>query len=194
MSCIESLDAEDFAALLGVARHAIVGATGGAPAPAPPDVPPRCLAPGASFVTLTRDDTLRGCIGSLEMRRALCDDVAVNALAAARQDPRFPPLAPVELAHTAVEISVLGPAEPLIYADEAAFYARLRPGVDGLIIVHGGRRATFLPAVWRQLPDPRRFVAALRRKAGIDADLPLTALHISRYVTLKGPSAPLLAG
>lgn len=194
MSCIESLDTDDFAALLAVARHAILRAVDGASAPALPGMPARCLAPGASFVTLTQDDVLRGCIGSLEARRPLRDDVAANALAAARQDPRFPPLARAELARTAVEISVLGAAEPMRFADEAEFHARLRPGVDGLTIVHGERRATFLPAVWRQLPEPRGFVAALRRKAGIDADLPVTALQISRYVTLQGPRAPLLAG
>ncbi|MBX9608929.1 MAG: AmmeMemoRadiSam system protein A [Gammaproteobacteria bacterium] len=194
MSCVESLDAEDFAALLEVARHAIVRAVDGPSPSALPHMPPRCLAPGASFVTLTQDAALRGCIGSLEARRALRDDVAANALAAALQDPRFPPLARAELARTTVEISVLGAAEPMRFADEADFHARLRPGIDGLIIVYGERRATFLPAVWRQLPDPRAFVAALRRKAGIDVDLPLTALQISRYATLQGPRAPLRAG
>lgn len=194
MPSTEPLDAADVAALLAIARHAIIDVVGGAPAPALPDIPARCLARGASFVTLTQDDALRGCIGSLEARRALRDDVASNARAAARQDPRFPPLVTTELARTAVEVSVLGAAEPMTYADETDFYARLRPGLDGLIIMCGARRATFLPAVWRQLPEPRRFVAELRRKAGIEADVPFAALQVLRYSTQQGPRAPLLDG
>lgn len=194
MPSTEPLDDADFAALLVIARHAIIDEVGGAPAPALPDIPPRCLARGASFVTLTKDDALRGCIGSLEARRVLRDDVAANARAAARQDPRFPPLASTELARTAVEVSVLGPAEAMACVDEADFFARLRPGVDGLIIMCGAQRATFLPAVWRQLPDPQRFVAELRRKAGIETDMPFAALQVLRYTTLQGPRVPLLAG
>lgn len=75
-------------------------------------------------------------------------DVAENALAAAFRDPRFPPLSQDELSQTRVEVSLLEPSVPLTFSDEDDALARLKPGVDGLILKHGSRRATFLPQVW----------------------------------------------
>jgi AmmeMemoRadiSam system protein A len=63
----------------------------------------------ATFVTLRLAGELRGCIGSVDPHRALGDDVAHNAHAAAFRDTRFPPLAPEEREHLAVEVSVLSP-------------------------------------------------------------------------------------
>ena len=131
-------------------------------------------APGASFVTLTSGrapgGALRGCIGSLEARRPLREDVEANAVAAALHDPRFAPLTARELDDTVVEVSVLSAPAALPVADEAELLARLRPGVDGVVLSACGRRATFLPQVWEQLPDPAEFLARLRRKAGLPAD------------------------
>ena len=131
-------------------------------------------APGASFVTLTSGrapgGALRGCIGSLEARRPLREDVEANAVAAALHDPRFAPLTARELDETVVEVSVLSAPAALPAADEAELLARLRPGVDGVVLSACGRRATFLPQVWEQLPDPADFLARLRRKAGLPAD------------------------
>ena len=131
-------------------------------------------APGASFVTLTSGrapgGALRGCIGSLEARRPLREDVEANAVAAALHDPRFAPLTARELDDTVVEVSVLSVPAALPAADEAELLARLRPGVDGVVLSACGRRATFLPQVWEQLPDPADFLARLRRKAGLPAD------------------------
>ena len=131
-------------------------------------------APGASFVTLTSGrapgGALRGCIGSLGARRPLREDVEANAVAAALHDPRFAPLSARELDDTVVEVSVLSAPTVLPAADEAELLARLRPGVDGVVLSACGRRATFLPQVWEQLPDPADFLARLRRKAGLPAD------------------------
>lgn len=131
-------------------------------------------APGASFVTLTSGrapgGALRGCIGSLGARRPLREDVEANAVAAALHDPRFAPLTARELDDTVVEVSVLSVPAALPAADEAELLARLRPGVDGVVLSACGRRATFLPQVWEQLPDPADFLARLRRKAGLPAD------------------------
>ena len=131
-------------------------------------------APGASFVTLTSGrapgGALRGCIGSLGARRPLRADVEANAVAAALHDPRFAPLTARELDDTVVEVSVLSAPAALPAADEAELLARLRPGVDGVVLSACGRRATFLPQVWEQLPDPADFLARLRRKAGLPAD------------------------
>ncbi len=137
--------------------------------------------PGAVFVTLTQQDELRGCIGSLEAHRPLGEDLRANALAAAFNDPRFPPLGKEELDITRVEVSLLSRPEPMSFVDEADALAQLRPGIDGVILTCGWHRATFLPQVWEQLPDPRQFMAQLKRKAGLAPDLWSEDFHLSRY-------------
>jgi len=140
---------------------------------------------GATFVTLMRHGELRGCIGTLEAFRELAIDVRENAVAAAFRDPRFLPLQSTELESTSVEVSLLGPSEPVPMVDEKDLLARLRPGIDGVILEHGGRRATFLPQVWESLPEPREFVAGLKRKAGLPVDFWSSRLNVRRYEVLK---------
>lgn len=146
---------------------------------------------GASFVTLKQRGQLRGCIGTLVAHRPLHEDVAANAVAAAFRDPRFPALLPQELVLTMLEVSVLSRPEPLPFASEDDFYRALRAGVDGLILAHRGRRATYLPSVWEQLPDARRFVGELRRKAGIEPSVPLMEIEVQRYTSVHSPLRPL---
>lgn len=146
---------------------------------------PELAKPGATFVTLTQNGQLRGCIGSLEAYRPLAADVAENAVAAAFRDPRFPPLASEDLARTRVEVSLLEASQPMDFIDEADVIARLRPGIDGLILTHGHRRATFLPQVWESLPDPRRFMAQLKLKAGLPADFWDEQITLARYGVQK---------
>lgn len=173
--------------LTALARAAITRELGDA-APAPPvgDRRPSgdldwLAQPGAVFVTLTRQGELRGCIGSLEPHRPLREDVEANAWAAAFADPRFPPLTREELGQVRVEVSLLSRAEPLHFADEADALDQLRPGVDGVILEYGPRRATFLPQVWDQLPEPRLFMAQLKRKAGLDPAFWDDGIRLSRY-------------
>ena len=135
----------------------------------------------ASFVTLHLEAELRGCVGGLEPVRPLVTDVAEHAFAAAFRDPRFPPLAAAELAQLDVHVSVLSLLEPLAFASEEDLLAKLRPGVDGLLLEAGGRRGTFLPAVWEQLPEPREFLRHLKRKAGLAPDFWSDALEVRRY-------------
>lgn len=173
--------------LLTIARNAIgkrFGETAQAFAPHP-----ELAKPGATFVTLTQNGQLRGCIGSLEAHRALATDVAENAVAAAFRDPRFPPLASDELARTRVEVSLLEASQPMDFIDEADALARLRPGIDGLILTHGHRRSTFLPQVWESLPDPRRFMAQLKLKAGLPADFWDEKISLARYGVQKWKEA-----
>ncbi|MBL8446340.1 MAG: AmmeMemoRadiSam system protein A [Zoogloeaceae bacterium] len=156
------------ALLLAHARAAISRELG--QAVALPSEDPRLAQRGATFVTLTRDGELRGCIGSLNARRTLGDDVADNALGAAFRDPRFPPVTAAEWPHLQVEVSLLSDPEFLEVKTESEALGRLRPGIDGVIFFNGCRKATFLPQVWAQLPDPREFLAALKRKAGMAGD------------------------
>jgi AmmeMemoRadiSam system protein A len=124
-----------------------------------------------TFVTLkTKSGRLRGCIGSLSADEAVLDNVQHNAINAAVHDPRFSPLSKEELDQVLVEVSVLSTPEPLSYVNGEDLVAKLRPRVDGVILEKGHNRATFLPQVWDQLPDPRDFLSHLCRKAGLPGD------------------------
>lgn len=126
--------------------------------------------PGACFVTLTTDGRLRGCIGSLEVRRSLKDDVEANARAAAFRDPRFAPLTGDEFDTLHIEVSVLASPVALPVASEEDAIGQLHPGTDGVILLAGALHGTFLPQVWHHLPDPHDFLAHLKQKAGLPAD------------------------
>lgn len=140
---------------------------------------------GATFVTLTKDGGLRGCIGSLEPRRALGDDVAQNALGAAFRDPRFPAMTAAEWPQCRLEVSLLSTPKPLRFADEADLLAQIRAGEDGLILEADGKRATFLPQVWEDLPEKRQFIDHLLKKAGLPAETRLTRCKLLRYRVTK---------
>ncbi|MDP1652859.1 MAG: AmmeMemoRadiSam system protein A [Rhodocyclaceae bacterium] len=170
-------------ALLIHARNAIAGEFGIAAQPEPDH--PALHEPGATFVTLTQNCQLRGCIGSLEAWRPLAEDVKSNAKSAASRDPRFAPLAASELARTRVEISLLTPAVPLEFADEDDAIRQLRPGIDGMIFECNGQRGTFLPQVWENLPDPRDFFAHLKQKAGFAPDFWSPDVKLYRYEVQK---------
>jgi len=180
-------------ALLLLARNAIADRLGLAHAPMPdhspdPSAQPELAElarPGAAFVTLTRHGNLRGCIGSLEARRPLAEDVVANARAAAFSDPRFAPLTADELDGIRVEVSLLTPAQPMRFSSEADAIGQLRPLVDGVILEVGQRRGTFLPQVWESLPDARQFLRELKRKAGLPADFWSDAVKLSRYQVQK---------
>lgn len=143
------------------------------------------LEPGACFVTLRHAGALRGCVGSVRPLRPLLDDVRANARAAALDDPRFQPLARRELGATSIEVSLLSPLEPLTAATEEALLALVRPGVDGLLLERDDCRATFLPQVWEQLPEPRMFLASLKAKAGLPPDWWADEVRAWRYTVTK---------
>lgn len=169
--------------LLQLARNAISGQFG-KPVSAPPDRPELHEA-GASFVTLTQHGELRGCIGSLEAWRPLQRDVQENAKNAAFRDPRFKPLTEAELAITRIEVSLLTPAEAILFNDEADALAQLRPEIDGIIFSAGRHRSTFLPQVWTQLPRPIEFIAHLKQKAGLPANYWGPDVRLERYTVEK---------
>ena len=152
--------------LLQLARASLEQAFGGTE----PEIldPPGWLSDaGATFVTLLSGGLLRGCVGTLEARRPLVEDVRANARAAAFEDPRFPPLRSDELSAVSIEVSLLRPPEEILFETEEELLRSLQPGIDGLILEAGGKRATFLPKVWEKLADRERFLAQLKRKAGI---------------------------
>jgi len=170
-------------ALLARARNAIAAVLGLAIAAEPAH--PALDRPGATFVTLRQAGALRGCIGALQARQPLHEDVRAHAVAAAFDDSRFPPLAREEFARLQIEVSVLGEAEPLAATSETEVRAALRRGVDGVILEWRGRRATFLPQVWEQLPQATAFLNALKLKAGLPPDFWAEDLRLARYQVRK---------
>jgi len=171
--------------LIALARAAIAHRLGVGPGVPREDAALWLRQAGATFVTLTREGRLRGCIGSLEAKRALGDDVAANALAAAFGDPRFAPLSAAEWRDTQVEVSLLSTPKPIHFADESELLAAIRPGDDGLIVQLNDKRATFLPQVWESIRDTRRFLSELLAKAGLPADTRLARCKVLRYRVAK---------
>jgi len=155
--------------LLHIARDAIARELDPAAScmPLQADLPAELLEERASFVTLETDGRLRGCIGTLEAYRPLVEDVKCNARSAAFQDPRFPPVTCRELTGLEIHISVLSAPENIPFSSEADLLGKIRPGIDGMILEDGFHRGTFLPSVWKQLPDKRQFLAHLKQKAGL---------------------------
>jgi len=176
--------------LLRIARESIAEALGAGGAPPAADEA-WLRETRATFVTLTQGEELRGCVGALEAQRPLAEDVAANARAAAFEDSRFKPLTLEEFAGTGIEVSLLSTPKTLAFHDHVDLLRQLRPGVDGVILEHEGRRGTFLPQVWEDLSDPEQFIARLRHKAGIPASADARSLRVRRYRVLKWREADL---
>jgi AmmeMemoRadiSam system protein A len=174
--------------LLQIARDAIAEALGGRPGPRPEGA--WLDEPAATFVTLTRDGHLHGCIGSIAPRRSLREDVKHNAVAAALHDPRATHLEAGDAADLGIEVSLLSALSPMPFRDEADALAQLRPHVDGVVLTLGGRRATFLPQVWRKLPAPAEFMAHLKAKAGLPMDVWHPEMEIERFTLQKWGDDP----
>ena len=136
---------------------------------------------GACFVTLMQSGQLRGCIGSLQAYRPLLDDVKENAIAAAFRDPRFKPLAASEYNEIHIEVSLLSTLTAMTVGNEEDALTQFQPGVDGIVLHCGDKRGTFLPQVWESLPEPRRFLQELKRKAGLPTDFWSDEVRLFRY-------------
>lgn len=159
--------------LLQLARQSLINAVAGNP---PPEIKSEGLSDklrqlGASFVTLTHCGNLRGCIGALEPYQSLVEDVREHAAAAALEDYRFLPVQLDELPDIHIEISRLTQPKPLYYENPQDLLAKLHPGIDGVVLRDGYRRATFLPQVWEKIPRPEDFLAQLCMKMGAAPDL-----------------------
>lgn len=170
---VELLTDHEKRILLQAARRALEDGVRGR-LPGAPDasiLTPALRAQGASFVTLTIDGALRGCVGALEAYQPLVEDVREHALAAALRDFRFPPVIEPELDGIRIEVSRLTAPVVLEYASAEELAARLRPHVDGVILRDGPSRATYLPQVWNKLATPADFLDSLCEKMGAEAGL-----------------------
>jgi AmmeMemoRadiSam system protein A len=134
------------------------------------DIPDKLKAKTATFVTLTIDNNLRGCIGKLLPQKQLYVDIVENTYNAAFSDPRFPQLTKDELENVKIEISVLNKPKKFKYKNTTDLLEELNKEKPGVIIQHGLYSATFLPQVWKQLKKPEQFLSQLCQKAGLEKD------------------------
>ena len=161
--------ANDRQYLLALARSAVAAKLkSGSLASPPGELSPAVYEERGCFVTLHKHGVLRGCIGTIEPQQPLVDGVTENAVNAAFRDPRFPPLKAQELTKVKFEISVLTVPRTLVFSDPEDLKRQLKPGIHGVILSRGGLRATFLPQVWDQLPDPESFLGHLCQKGGLE--------------------------
>jgi AmmeMemoRadiSam system protein A len=131
---------------------------------------PRFAERRGTFVTLTINKDLRGCIGHIIPQESLLEGIKENAINAAFKDPRFNPLSMREWPNVKIEVSILTDPASLAYSDADDLLKKIRPDIDGVIIKKGYYQATFLPQVWEQLPDKKEFFTHLCLKAGMDGN------------------------
>jgi AmmeMemoRadiSam system protein A len=150
--------------LLQIARDAIVAHVRRGAAPAPPDTGVGARVGGA-FVTLHSCGDLRGCIGHVEATEPLASVIVRCAVAACSADPRFPPVTAAELPNIDIELSLLGPLDPVTDVGD------IEVGRHGLVVERRGQRGLLLPQVateWRW--DREAFLSHTCRKAGLPND------------------------
>ena len=174
--------------LLEIARETVEHAVRRTPEPPcrhDPADHPWLFEPGATFVTLRADGRLRGCLGTLEARRPLIEDLRHNAEAVVAKDPRFSPVSRRELSRIRIEVSLLSPLEEVEVGSEAAALDHLARGRDGWWLSYSDRSSTFLPQVWEVLPTPREFLERLREKAGLAPHFWDPDVRLWRYTVRK---------
>jgi hypothetical protein len=126
--------------------------------------------PKGVFVTLKKNgNQLRGCIGELIYSDSLYKGIQRCAVKAAVNDRRFKPVGKDELKELSLSISVLEHPRQMRVNSPVEYLKRLRPHEDGVILIHKGRRSTYLPEVWEQIPDPEQFLSSLCLKQGSPA-------------------------
>jgi hypothetical protein len=162
-----SLDEASRKELLRIARRAIEGVVREGKAPVPSTDNPALMNLQGAFVTIKIKGRLRGCIGNFGIRdaRPLFRTVSEMAVAAAVQDPRFPPLAKRELPQIEIEISALTPLRP---EDDPE---KIEVGRHGIYITKGHRSGVLLPQVATEYGwDRVTFLEQTCRKAGLGPD------------------------
>lgn len=118
-----------------------------------------------AFVTLKKHGHLRGCIGHIEAKKPLYKTVQQMAIAAAFNDPRFPPVKRDEFKNVTIEISVLTPLRKIQDINE------IEVGVHGIYIVKGFRSGLLLPQVATEYKwDTMTFLEETCCKAGLHPD------------------------
>ncbi len=167
-----TLSEEERQLLLELAYQAVKSTAEGSEIPAVDldHLPENVRQPGATFVTLSIDGALRGCIGTTQVKQALAVDVIERARAAASRDPRFPPVTPAEVPNLEIEVSRLTVPQALHFSSPQELLEKLKLSQQGVILKSGLQRATFLPQVWDRVNDPQTFLELLCQKAALHRD------------------------
>ena len=170
MEARDKVSEEEGRRLLAVARETIERALFGAGKNDALDqaLPAKFHERRGTFVTLTKDGNLRGCIGHIVPQENLIEGIRVNAINAAFRDPRFRPVSEDEWDRIKIEVSILTDPKPVAYKNSKDLLDKLRPGIDGVILKKGYHQATFLPQVWEQLKRKEDFLTHLCLKAGLE--------------------------
>jgi AmmeMemoRadiSam system protein A len=124
----------------------------------------------ATFVTITKNSKLRGCMGKIKATQPLYMDIIKNTYNASFNDPRFPSVTKQELANLHFEISILSTPKQLKYTDSSTLCSLLAQSKPGVILESKFNRATYLPQVWKQLETPEKFLSHLCVKAGLPSN------------------------
>lgn len=120
-----------------------------------------------TFVTLYKNNRLRGCMGNILTQNSIVKSIQLNAFRAAFKDPRFPPLTAWELKKVRIELSILSRPRPLSYKNPSGLLEKLRNTQPGVILKKDNSSATYLPQVWEELPRTQNFLNRLCKKAGL---------------------------
>jgi AmmeMemoRadiSam system protein A len=136
-----------------------------------------------TFVTLKKKGMLRGCMGNLQAKDKLAENIIDNSVKAGFFDPRFPAITPQELEELSLSISILSPLVPMTFEDEDDLKSQLRTGIDGLVLQWGTHQATFLPSVWDSLHDKDEFIEHLKMKMNVSSDFWSKEMRAFRYTT-----------
>jgi hypothetical protein len=175
------LDRDERKMLLELARATLRGYFSGPLSPTAEEslcaARPRLKENRGVFVTLRKKGELRGCIGTIIGSEPLYRGVISNAVHAAVDDPRFPPLRQNEAAGVEIEISVMTPLQAV------GDYRSIRLGRDGVVIRDGSAQAIFLPQVAVETGwSLDEFLGHLCLKAGLERDAYRTSRTMQFYI------------
>lgn len=153
--------------------------------PEPIEIPDEWKEKRGSFVTITKNDKLRGCIGSLSAYQELYKDIMDNAKSAAFRDPRFFPVTEDEFDKIKIEVSVLSDLKEIKFKTQEEILEKIVPFEMGLYLKSGYRSGTFLPQVWEHYPEPEDFFNHLKNKAGLPSNYFSDDMELYYYTVEK---------
>lgn len=163
---MDGISAEDGAVAVKLARAVLQETIAGGGVPEP-EMPPSFQEKRGVFVTLNIRGSLRGCIGFPRPILPLSEAIHEAALAAAQEDPRFPPVQARELAAITIEVTILTPPR-LVTVPPAERPDAVTVGKHGLIISGYGRGGLLLPQVAVEYGwDATTFLDQVCVKAGL---------------------------
>ncbi len=146
--------------------------------PAPAQIPKAFQKKGGTFVSLHKKGKLRGCIGTyLPVQDNLANEIIKNAISAATQDPRFPPVDSSELKDLEISVDVLSKPVPVASKRE------LEPKKYGVIVSKGWQRGLLLPDL-EGVEAVEQQLEIAKQKAGLSGT-PIEELDIQRFTVTR---------